>query len=186
MACHDIKMPDGTRGVVCIRERRRRCVACGELGAERLCDGKKPGKKSGTCDAPVCVRCSFSPAKEVDYCPACRAGIEGKLMDTRPPPGVKTAQCRSCKLEIIWVRMHTGSLNPVDSVPVENGNIVLTKSAVSGEVKGEPYDANKHVGRRRFVSHFATCKYAEQHRKPKAEQLGFDVNVPAKGDPRDV
>lgn len=186
MACHNTVTVDGMVGYVCVRERRRRCVACGELGAERLCDGKKPSKKSGTCDAPVCVKCAFRMAENVDLCPPCFRFEEKKPMDTRPPPGVRTSECRSCKLEIIWVRMHTGNLNPVDSVPVANGNIVLSKSAVSGEIKGEPFDENHHAGRRRFVSHFATCKFAESHRKPKAEQLGLDVNVPAKGDPRDV
>lgn len=110
------------------------------------------------------------------------------MTETKPPPGLPLSECRSCGAEIVWAKMHTGNRNPVDSLPVPNGNIVLTKSAVSGEIHGEPYDANHHAGRRRFVSHFATCKYAEQHRKPKAEQLGLDVNVPAptpKGDPRD-
>jgi hypothetical protein len=45
---------------------RRRCK-CGRR-ATLLCDWKQPKKKSGTCDAPICARCTTSPAADKDLC----------------------------------------------------------------------------------------------------------------------
>lgn len=66
MACVYITLPDGTRAIVC-GLRVKKCK-CGRR-ADRECDWKVPGKKSGTCDKPVCSACSVSPAPEKDLCP---------------------------------------------------------------------------------------------------------------------
>lgn len=59
--------------------------------------------------------------------------------------------CRSCKAPIWWVPTEkTGKLMPLDFVP-EKRIVVLT----SGEAR--VVDT--------FVSHFATCKFAADHRK---------------------
>ena len=54
--------------IVCGTRRRQRC-ACGRPGT-LLCDWKVKGKRSGTCDAPICSRCTTSPAADKDLCPA--------------------------------------------------------------------------------------------------------------------
>lgn len=54
--------------IVCGTRRRQRC-ACGRR-ATLLCDWKVAGKRSGTCDEPICHLCSTSPAPEKDLCSA--------------------------------------------------------------------------------------------------------------------
>ena len=67
MPCRTIEV-DGVRAIVCgPRERRRRC-ACGKWST-RLCDWKVKGKKSGTCDKPLCDSCAHEPAAGKDLCP---------------------------------------------------------------------------------------------------------------------
>lgn len=66
------QMSDGARatGFVCTgRTRARRCLFCGHKPADLLCDWKVPGKKSGTCDRPMCLQCSTKPAEGKDLCP---------------------------------------------------------------------------------------------------------------------
>lgn len=66
MTCTVVQAPGGL-AIVCSRTRRRRC-ACGQVAA-LLCDWKVPGKKSGTCDRPVCAPCATSPMPGKDLCP---------------------------------------------------------------------------------------------------------------------
>jgi len=61
-----MKLPGGGTAIVCSRGPVQRCK-CGAL-ATRLCDWKVPGKKSGTCDAPLCANCAISPAPDKDLC----------------------------------------------------------------------------------------------------------------------
>lgn len=66
MACEHVSLPGGGTAIVCGTTRRQRC-ACGRA-ATLLCDWKVPGKR-GTCSAPICARCTLSPAPEKDLCP---------------------------------------------------------------------------------------------------------------------
>lgn len=69
MPCQPFRTPDGATAIICSgRARQRRCVGCGKP-AGQLCDWKVPSKRSGTCDAPICVACSHRPAPEKDLCP---------------------------------------------------------------------------------------------------------------------
>jgi hypothetical protein len=71
MPCEVIKFPDGGHGIICSRGPRTKpkpCVRCGEPSSQ-LCDWKVTNRKSGTCDRPLCQRCTFSPAEEKDLCP---------------------------------------------------------------------------------------------------------------------
>ncbi|KQR83485.1 hypothetical protein [Sphingomonas sp. Leaf343] len=52
--------------IVCGGHSRKRCP-CGRR-ADRLCDWKVEGKRSGTCDSPICSGCSTSPAPGKDLC----------------------------------------------------------------------------------------------------------------------
>lgn len=72
MTCQHVRLPDGTGAIVCSGPRTRYC-SCGRP-ADRLCDWKVPTLQSpgasGTCDKPVCTRCSAKPARNKDICPA--------------------------------------------------------------------------------------------------------------------
>lgn len=66
MTCEHVTMPDGGTAIVCSSRKRQRCK-CGR-DAFLLCDWKVPGKRSGTCDAPICNVCGISPAPGKDLC----------------------------------------------------------------------------------------------------------------------
>lgn len=68
MACQHVTLPGGGSAIVCGTRSRQRC-ACGKP-ATLACDWKVPTKKSGTCDAPICARCTTSPAPDKDLCPS--------------------------------------------------------------------------------------------------------------------
>ena len=78
--------------------------------------------------------------------------------------------CRSCKAPIRWAVTEHGNPIPLDLEPADGGTIrlagarakggtpraVIVPEARRGELAGELY-----------VAHFATCPYADQHRKRK-------------------
>ncbi len=71
MPCNPAKMPDGTTAIVCTRGRTtRQCRYC-TGAADRLCDYPvvRDGKR-GTCDAPICSRCTTRIAGDGDLCRA--------------------------------------------------------------------------------------------------------------------
>lgn len=68
MTCEHIRLADGTGMFVCGTKARPKCVKCGKR-ADRECDWKVAGRRSGTCDKPICARCTTSPAPEKDLCP---------------------------------------------------------------------------------------------------------------------
>lgn len=68
MTCTVVDLDNGARAIVCTTGRAARCVSCGNR-AGLLCDWKVPSRRSGTCDKPICARCSYSPAPEKDLCP---------------------------------------------------------------------------------------------------------------------
>lgn len=74
MTCETIIVPGGSAAIVCGTRRRQRC-ACGGT-ATLLCDWKAPERKTGTCDAPICARCTTSPAPDKDLCPGHAAEFE--------------------------------------------------------------------------------------------------------------
>lgn len=65
MTCERVALPGGGAAIVCTK-RTKRC-ACGRP-ATLACDWKVATRKSGTCDAPVCARCTTSPAPGKDLC----------------------------------------------------------------------------------------------------------------------
>lgn len=82
-------------------------------------------------------------------------------------------KCRSCGALIFWARNpKTGAFNPVDATPREDGNLILTLRPASGTLefrfatKVDAATLAKH--NRRYVSHFATCPNARQHRTRSA------------------
>ena len=78
------------------------------------------------------------------------------------------ALCRSCRKKIRWVTMVSGKKNPLDPEPVENGNVQileLSPGEFQGEaLKAEQLAAARDGGELLYISHFATCPTASQHR----------------------
>jgi hypothetical protein len=83
-----------------------------------------------------------------------------------------TTRCRSCEAPIRWARTAAGKAMPLDVEPSADGNVQL--GWVGGEeiaiVLGSPADrAGAQVdGIDLFVSHFATCPNASQHRRDRS------------------
>lgn len=68
MPCRRITTADGAVAIVCgPRQRVKRC-ACGNPHTA-LCDWKVKSRKSGTCDKPLCAKCTLVPAPGKDLCP---------------------------------------------------------------------------------------------------------------------
>lgn len=65
MTCTPFEV-DGVRGIACTRSPAKRCK-CG-YKATLACDWKVATKRSGTCDAPLCARCTTSPWAGKDLC----------------------------------------------------------------------------------------------------------------------
>lgn len=65
---------------------------------------------------------------------------------------MKTAKCKSCGAEIVWVKMSGGALMPVDAKP--KSMVIVNETNMDG------YVIMAHT------SHFATCPNANSHRKP--------------------
>lgn len=86
--------------------------------------------------------------------------------------------CKSCKAPVIWATTQNGNRMPVDSEPVEGGNIVLSHRRV-GEPPVAVYQRKMDIAKlaaeherspqggplRLFASHFATCPHAQSHRR---------------------
>lgn len=76
--------------------------------------------------------------------------------------------CRSCGADIVWAVTAAGKRMPVDAEPVPEGNVALVDLA-SGEIhatvlgEGEALLAEEPL----HLSHFATCVFADQHRRPR-------------------
>ncbi|MBC2668737.1 hypothetical protein ACFOON_15285 [Novosphingobium piscinae] len=68
MTCERVTLPGGGHAIVCGSFKRQKCE-CGRR-ATLLCDWKTPNtvRKSQTCDAPLCERCSTKPAPDKDLC----------------------------------------------------------------------------------------------------------------------
>ena len=67
MSCDSIDLGDGNFAIIC--GRRHQYCACGRV-AKLLCDWKVPGRKSGTCDQPICATHALQVATDRHLCPA--------------------------------------------------------------------------------------------------------------------
>ena len=75
MACEIIPIPGGGKAIVCSGRARTKQCHCGNP-ATLACDWKVPARKSGTCDAAICARCTTAPAPDKDLCPAHAVAFE--------------------------------------------------------------------------------------------------------------
>lgn len=83
MPCTPFRSDNGATGIICTGRGSKppRCVKCGMM-ADLLCDWRIKGKRSKTCDAPLCNSCTHKPAEGKDLCPE-----HAKLWATYPKMG---------------------------------------------------------------------------------------------------
>ena len=77
------------------------------------------------------------------------------------------SKCRSCGAEIKWIKTFSGKSMPVDNHPIYfseggSGIFVTDGGAVIHGTECPKNQANARVG---YISHFATCPNADQHRR---------------------
>lgn len=83
------------------------------------------------------------------------------------------ARCKSCQARVVWVITTRGKAMPIDADQVPTGNIRLTgrtradrygRSAPEVEYTEASSLFTEEVDEPRYVSHFATCPNAAEHR----------------------
>ncbi len=75
------------------------------------------------------------------------------------------AKCQSCGKPIRWCKTTSGTNIPLDEAPTPQGNLVIDNQVAR---TATPADG----GKPRFMTHFATCPNAAQHRKKKGTANG--------------
>lgn len=76
--------------------------------------------------------------------------------------------CSSCAAPIRWCKFPSGKPHPLNAEPDPTGNIFV--AADGTVVLGVTKEARATIGLgagELYKSHFATCKFAAQHRSPK-------------------
>jgi hypothetical protein len=76
-----------------------------------------------------------------------------------------TARCRSCNASIIWTITTNGKRMPIDAEPVEDGNVMVDEFSNANYLSAEQRQIYIAKGGKLFKSHFATCQFAETHRR---------------------
>lgn len=74
--------------------------------------------------------------------------------------------CKTCGGEVLFAQTISGKSMPIDAAPVKHGNIALeeTDTGLVAHVLSPKALAN---AAERYISHFATCREAAQHRRPR-------------------
>ncbi len=76
---------------------------------------------------------------------------------------MKVSKCRSCQAPVIWTKMESGKMMPVDANPVTG--FELTEPDYAADSAGASPDPPRGVAKKVYASHFATCPNADEHRK---------------------
>ena len=101
------------------------------------------------------------------------------------------SKCSSCRQQIIWVRLPSGKMMPVDPVPSKFGNLDMIDDPK--EVDPPNVAFVKPSMREMYRSHFSTCPEAKAHRKAKVAPVAKplaqafhldDFDAQEKGDDR--
>lgn len=104
---------------------------------------------------------------EIDALRTIQEDVLGRIEKAKaqaPAPKPREGVCRSCAKSILWVATEAGKNMPLDpgAVPAGPGTFCIVK----GVAKAFGKHADIPAGAACFVSHFATCEHAAQHRKP--------------------
>lgn len=88
-----------------------------------------------------------------------------------------TSACRACRATVLWVRMPSGKLMPVDPVPDDEGNVAAMRDG-RGVWVGHVLKADERTApyEKRFMPHFATCRVVNDARD-KAIASGDVVDI---------
>lgn len=90
-----------------------------------------------------------------------------------PPANARRSRCSSCQAPIIWAEFKaTGTRAPLDAEPVPDGNLAIASWRPDGTalivladtVQGGQL-ALDTAPPERWVTHFATCPNAAEHRR---------------------
>lgn len=85
--------------------------------------------------------------------------------------------CRSCRAPVLWVEMKSGKKNPLDPQPdIKRGNVMIVRDPLDADLydckvgqavalSDRAADVERFRGVKLYISHFATCPRAGQHRK---------------------
>lgn len=76
---------------------------------------------------------------------------------------MKTSTCRTCGAEIVWARMPSGKMCPFDAEETPAGGWDLIDDR--GEVLAQRLTRVAGSGEPGYLSHFATCPQATEHRR---------------------
>jgi hypothetical protein len=74
-------------------------------------------------------------------------------------------ECSSCGAPIRWAKTIKGVGIPLDPEPSPRGNVVISEEGAALVYNSPGAVAARYEGEPRYLSHFATCPNADQHRK---------------------
>jgi hypothetical protein len=78
------------------------------------------------------------------------------------------ANCRSCFAPIVWVELPSGKRLPLDpSAAPGRGNVRVGDNRKAAVLSGPSLAIARERNEPLFISHFATCSHAAQHRSPR-------------------
>jgi hypothetical protein len=77
------------------------------------------------------------------------------------------AKCGSCGASIVWACTEKGKMIPIDAIPRADGNMILTPDGIAHVLIPDGLFGTEDE---RYMTHWATCPDAKQHRKKSAEK----------------
>lgn len=75
------------------------------------------------------------------------------------------AECSSCGAPINWAKTIKGRPIPLDPDPVPQGNVIISEEGTALVYNTAAAIAPRYADAPKYVSHFATCPNADEHRK---------------------
>lgn len=74
------------------------------------------------------------------------------------------ATCKSCGAPVRWAKTIKGRPIPLDPIPAPNGNVIISEEGTALVYAGPAGIAARYQDEPRYLSHFATCPNADEHR----------------------
>ena len=93
-----------------------------------------------------------------------------KEQEEKPEPLTEPTprKCSSCGASILWTTTESGARSPVDAVPNQDGNVRITTEMIDGRTVIYGHAINGEYDGIRYMSHWATCPHANEHRRKSA------------------
>lgn len=80
------------------------------------------------------------------------------------------ARCKACDAPVIWGQTETGKAMSIDPIPRPGGNVIRVPQGKRQVLRVLPPAALPVVGRPAYQAHFASCPFADQFRKRRADR----------------